>query len=294
MQRRKLEELNLLDDFLFNAVMTHPETGIQFTQKILQLIFDREFTNLKVSVQKTYNGFNTDLRGARLDVCIEEDGSASIDGEEVPSIYDLEPDKNDKSEQVAALPKRTRFYHAIIDSKSLKSGEDFGKLKKVYVIFICDYDPFGYNRMLYTIKNRCVEEPEMLYEDGAETIVLYTKGKNGQISEKLKQFLKYMENTNPENVVNADLEEIQKMVNIVKRDGEVSLRYMKSFEHDKIMYEEGRQAEIKNTEREKQRAEAEKRKAEAEKRKAEAEKQRADELEALVKKLQQQLKEQSK
>ena len=294
MQRRKLEELNLLDDFLFNAVMTHPETGIQFTQKILQLIFDKEFTNLKVSVQKTYSGLNTDLRGARLDVCIEEDGSASIDGEEVPSVYDLEPDKNDKSEQVSALPKRTRFYHAIIDSRSLKSGEDFGKLKKVYVIFICDYDPFGYNRMLYTIKNRCVEEPEMPYEDGAETIVLYTKGKYGEISKKLKQFLKYMENTNSENVVNEDLEEIQKLVNIVKRDGEVSLRYMKSFEHDKIMYEEGRQAEMKNTEREKQRAETEKRKAEAEKQRAEAEKQRADELEAIVKKLQQQLKEQSK
>ena len=30
-------------------------------------------------------------------------------------------------------------------------------MKKVYVIFICDYDPFGYDRVLYTIKNRCLE-----------------------------------------------------------------------------------------------------------------------------------------
>lgn len=48
------------------------------------------------------------------------------------------------------------------------------------------------------------------------------------------------------------------MVDVVKRDGEVSLRYMKSFEHDQIVYErgveQGRQAEIKNTERERQRA----------------------------------------
>ena len=32
------------------------------------------------------------------------------------------------------------------------------------------------------------------------------------------------------NAVNEDLKDIQKMVNIVKRDGEVSLRYMKWFE----------------------------------------------------------------
>ena len=27
MQRRKLEELNLLDDFLFNAMLAYPDTG---------------------------------------------------------------------------------------------------------------------------------------------------------------------------------------------------------------------------------------------------------------------------
>ena len=127
-------------------------------------------------------------------------------------------------------------------------------MKQVYVIFICNYDPFGYDRVLYTIKNRCLEEPEMDYDDGAETIVLYTKGTKGTISEELRQFLNYMENTDQNNAVNEDLKDIQEMVDVVKRDGEVSLQYMKSFEHDQLMYEEGRLAEIKNTEREKKRA----------------------------------------
>ena len=39
-------------------------------------------------------------------------------------------------------------------------------------------------------------------------------------------------------------------MDVVKRDGEVSLQYMKNFEHDQLMYEEGRLAEIENTERE--------------------------------------------
>ena len=244
--------------------MTYPEMGEKFTRQILKLLFNKEFRNLKVIAQKSYGGLNTDLRGARLDVYVESDDSAEIDASEDVSIYDLEPDKNDKAKYIAAFPQRIRFYHAIIDSRSLKSGEDFGKLKRVYVIFICNYDPFGYDRVKYTIRNMCVEEPEMPYDDGAQTTVLYTKGDD--ISEELRQFLKYMENTTQTNAVNDTLKDIQKMVDIVKRDGEVSLSYMKGFERDTIMYEKGQAAERKNTERERQRADsAEKARDEAEK-----------------------------
>lgn len=208
-----------------------------------------------------------------LDVYVESDGSAEIDASEDASIYDLEPDKNDRAKYIAAFPQRIRFYHAIIDSRSLKSGEDFGKLKRVYVIFICNYDPFGYDRVKYTIRNMCVEEPEMPYDDGAQTIVLYTKGTKGDdISEEFRQFLNYMENTTQTNAVNDTLKDIQKMVDIVKRDGEVSLSYMKGFERDMIMYEKGQEAERQNTERERQRADsAEKARDEAKKERDEAE-----------------------
>lgn len=282
-ERKKLEELNLLDDFLFNTMMTYPEMGEKFTRKILKLLFNKEFRNLKVIAQKSYGGLNTDLRGARLDVYVESDDSAEIDASEDASIYDLEPDKNDKAKYIAAFPQRIRFYHAIIDSRSLKSGEDFGKLKRVYVIFICNYDPFGYDRVKYTIRNMCVEESEMPYDDGAQTTVLYTKGTKGDdISEELRQFLNYMENTTQTNAVNDTLKDIQKMVDIVKRDGEVSLVYMKGFERDTIMYEKGQEAERKNTERERQRADsAEKEKIKAQKETAEALK-RVAELEKIL------------
>ena len=286
-ERKKLEELNLLDDFLFNAMMTYPEMGEEFTRKILKLLFNKEFRNLKVIAQKSYGGLNTDLRGARLDVYVESDDSAEIDATEDASIYDLEPDKNDKAKYVAAFPQRIRFYHAIIDSRSLKSGEDFGKLKRVYVIFICNYDPFGYDRVKYTIRNMCVEEPEMPYDDGAQTTILYTKGtKDDNISEELRQFLNYMENTTQTNAVNDTLKDIQKMVDIVKRDGEVSLSYMKGFERDTMMYEKGQEAERQNTEKERQRAnsaenardEAENARISAEEEKAKAQKEAAEAL----------------
>ena len=41
----------------------------------------------------------TDLRGARLDVCIEGD-CVSIEGDEIPSVYDVEPDQNNKAKDI--------------------------------------------------------------------------------------------------------------------------------------------------------------------------------------------------
>ena len=255
-QRKTLEELNLLDDFLFNAMLTYPDTGEAFIRKLLETLFDRKFPHLKIHPQKTFIGLNTGLRGARLDVYIEEDGRVQIHDEAIPTVYDVEPDHNKDAAQIKAFPKWARFYHAAIDRVALKSGENFGKLKKVYVIFICDYDPFGCDRVLYTIKNKCLEEPELPYNDDAETWVLYTRGKKGNISKSLRQLLSYMENTNQSNAINEDLREIQLMVDQVKHDGEVSLQYMKSFEHDQMMYEQGheqgRKEEQKNTEQERE------------------------------------------
>ncbi|MBR9937302.1 Rpn family recombination-promoting nuclease/putative transposase [Oscillospiraceae bacterium Marseille-Q3528] len=294
MQRRKLEELNLLDDFLFHAMLAYPDTGEAFIRKLLETLFDRKFPHLKIRAQESFAGVNTDFRGARLDVYIEEDGSAQINGDEIPTVYDVEPDHNHKNAEIKAFPKRARFYHAMIDRRSLKAGEHFGKMKKVYVIFICDYDPFGYDRVLYTIKNRCLEEPTMPYEDDAETWVLYTRGKKGNISESLRQLLSYMENTNQNNAINEDLRDIQQMVDQVKRDGEVSLRYMKWFEHDQMMYEEGREQGRKDAqesaERERKIAEQERKNAERERQIAEQEKKRAKVAEQLAETAKQEVK----
>ena len=112
-------------------------------------------------------------------------------------------------------------------------------LKKVYVIFIMPFDPFGLNRMIYTIKNSCIEEPEMPYDDGATTIFLYTKGRVGVPSGELEAFLKFFEKTREENVVNEDLREIENMVNHVKKDRKAGIDYMKYYEEQAMIKREG-------------------------------------------------------
>lgn len=217
---RKLEDMNLLDDFLFGSVVTYPEIGERFVKSLLRIIFGREFKHLSVTAQKVLYGADRNLHGARLDVYLEP--GAGDDPEGRAAIYDIEPDRKDSPEDIRALPRRVRFYHGKIAARGLNSGAEYDELKDVVVIMILPFDPFGLRRMVYTVKNQCVEVPGMEYEDGASTLFLYTKGTEGIPSEALRQLLYYMEDTVYENAVNEELREIHRMVETVKKDPEVA------------------------------------------------------------------------
>lgn len=252
MHRRKLEELNLLDDFLIFTLVNHPKYGEKFSKKLLKIILGKNFKKLKVVPQKVYYGSDTDKHGARLDVYLEEE----FDGEshhENATICDVEPNQGDGKENIEALPRRVRFYHSKIDVGSLESGADYQLLKNVIVIMIMPYDPFGRNRMVYTIGNRCVEEPDMPYEDGAKTIFLYTNGIEGNPAEELCDLLRYMKDTKLQNARNETLQEIHEMVESVKQDSEVSLAYMRMMRREEDIAREARnkvEAELKEAEAE--------------------------------------------
>ena len=78
--------------------------------------------------------------------------------------------------------------------------------------------------------------------------------------------MRYMEASVAENAVNRELKEIHHIVEAVKRNREVELSYMKSWEREQEIWKEaqaaGRAEERMNTEREKKRADEERRKAE--------------------------------
>ena len=239
---RKLDQLNLLDDFLFGSVMSYPEIGEEFCRKILKILLRVDVGNIRIVPQKVYYGSDTDQHGARLDVYIEQDG-------ENGTIYDVEPEQKNTTELKKALPRRVRFYHAKIDGRSLKSGNDYSKLKQVIVVFIMPFDPFEKDRMVYTIRSHCEEEPEMEYDDGAVTFFFYTKGKNGDVPEEARKLLHYMEDTCIENADSEWLRVIHRMVELVRHDEEVSLEYMKVYEREKMIREQGEKRGEKRGER---------------------------------------------
>lgn len=228
---KKLEVMSLLDDFLVNSLMSHKVYGEAASKIILGQITRRAIGHLSVVPQKVYVGEDPESHGVRMDVYLDEQ-----DGE----IFDIEPDQNDGKDEIKALPRRVRFYHAKIDAGNLESGEGYSHLRNVVVIFITSYDPFGRNRMVYTIQNQCVEDPDMPYEDGAMSIFLYTRGTAGNPPEELRELLRYMEDSCEKNATSADLRELHRMVTAVKRDREVGLEYMKSFEREQRIKEQSR------------------------------------------------------
>ena len=234
-KRRSLEELNLIDDFLFQATISHGKLGEEICRMMLSTILGRTIGRVKVSTQKVILGLDTAMRGIRMDAYVESEEEIQVDTD--AEIYDIEPDTTYERD---TLPWRTRLYQAMIDSHQLESGWNYRDLKNIYIIMILPYDPFGKKRMVYTVKNQCIEEPDIPYEDGIRKIYLYTKGVEGSPSQELQDMLRYIENSIEENVTNETIHLIHKGVQVIKQNKEVGVQYMKTWEREAMIREEGK------------------------------------------------------
>ena len=228
--KRKLEELNIMDDFLMNALATDEEVGVPFCREILSVLLQRKIGSIKVVSQRTIPALTPKLRGIRMDVEVIEDLTSE---EHLPAmnIYDLEPHIPENMD----LLRHNRFYQAKIDSRYLNSGErNFSKLPNLYVITILNYDPFGYDYMMYNVCNHCKEVPELEYADGLHYIYFYTDGTKGGTTE-IKAMLNYIKESTQDNVTNEATRKIHNYTKKVKIEPEVRDAYM-TFE-DRIYYE---------------------------------------------------------
>ena len=214
---KTIDELDLLDDYLNNAVASNKEIGELCYRRVLSVLLQKEIGKLRIVCQRTLPAFLPGLRGIRMDVEIKE-----LRGEKVTNVYDLEPHK----QKNLNLPKHNRFYQAKIDSRGLKRGEkDFSKIPNLYVITITNFDPFGYDYMMYTIKNSCVEIPELPYEDGLQFVYFNTKGRKGG-SKAIQSMLTYMQDSNEEYAVDEATREVHSYVSRIKSMEEVREGYM--------------------------------------------------------------------
>ena len=186
---KTLEELTITDDFMFGAVMRNPRHCKPLLELILNIKIRKiEYPELQKTVDERF-----DSRGIRLDVYVEDDRN---------TVYDVEI----QTSRFQNLPKRMRYYQSMLDIHSLNSGENYQRLKKSYIIFICTFDPFYAGRYLYTFENRCLEDSNLALGDETAKLVLNTKGQLGEISEELKQFLRYMDGQSPESKYAKELE----------------------------------------------------------------------------------------
>lgn len=182
-------------------------------QKVLEQILDIRIHHIKyVERQKTIDE-KIDGRSVRLDIYVD-------DGE---TVYDCEM----QSVLKRNLPKRSRYYQGQIDLNMISKGEDYAKLKKSFVIFICTFDPFGKEAYVYTFRNRCIEYSELELNDETVKVFLNTKGKNGEISSDLRELLCFIESAEvPDNCRNSLVKELDNALQKARNNEEWRHDYM--------------------------------------------------------------------
>lgn len=205
-EKKTLDELTLMDDYMFSVVMQ--ET--RFLKPLLEYILQVKIAKIELAEpQKTEKkGYNS--KGVRLDLyVIDENGT----------INNVEIQTSNKGN----LPKRMRYYQSAVDISILNPGEDYNELRKSFIIYICNYDPFSRDRYLYTFENVCREEPGLLFGDETTKVVLNTHGSRGKISAELKEIICYLKD---EEVTGEFSKSLNDAVNAVKASEERRREYM--------------------------------------------------------------------
>lgn len=211
-KKKRLQELTIKDNFMFGAVMTDVENCLPFLQMVLDIPIER----VEVSKERSII-YHPEYRGVRLDIYAKDEKNTRYN---VEMQVSKEP----------ALPRRARYYHSQITAELLLSGIDYAELPDTYVIFICNYDPFGKKKYMYSFESRCIQDEKLYFKDGTHTVCLSTCGENEkEVPKELVKFLAY---------VRADLDmstcdfeddfvaRLQKSVRHVKASREMEERYM--------------------------------------------------------------------
>ena len=218
---KPLEELTLMDDYMFSAVMRDKVNLKPLLEYILKVkIVDIEFVEPQKTEKEGYQS-----HGIRLDLYVKDDQGR---------IFNVEVQTSSKKN----LPKRMRYYQSVIDVNILAPGVDYSRLRQSFVIFICNYDPFGKGRYIYTFENRCIEDADLVFGDDALKVVVNTKGSVGAISNELKEVLVYLDEGKATGEYTRKLDDA---VRLVKSSEERRHEYMVMMIREMEVREEGKE-----------------------------------------------------
>lgn len=191
---KKYEELTLADNFMFGKIASNPRN----CELILESLFDEKIELQKMPELEKFMQVKKNGKFIRLDLYAEDD----------KRIFDAEmQNKSQNSERQIELPKRSRYYQSVIDANFLKSGMSYRDLKESYVVFICNFDPYGKGLYQYVFTNSCKNAPNLELGDQAYKIFFNTKAENLQEAPpKLRAFLEYIETNQPDSDITRELD----------------------------------------------------------------------------------------
>ena len=114
---------------------------------------------------------------------------------------------NHKSVESHQLPRRSRYYQALIDTDYMDEGDSYRNLPDSHVMFICTFDPFGLGLSQYTFCEKCEEDHELKLNDGTVKIFYNCSYDGEDIPDNLREFYDYVENGNAGNELTKRIDE---------------------------------------------------------------------------------------
>ncbi len=169
--------LEFKDAPMFGRVMRNEELCKQVLEVILNIEIDHiEYLNTEQEVS-AYN----DAKGVRLDVYLKASDK----------VFDIEMQTTIEP----FLGKRIRYYQSSLDSTLLDRGETYDMLLESYVIFICSYDPYGFNIPIYTLERTCVENPDVVIHNDSHWLILNAKAWNKDTDKARSNLLQYIQSS---------------------------------------------------------------------------------------------------
>ena len=171
------DKLTIKSRFIFAKVMQQKELCLPLLQRLFP---ELDITDIQyVEAEKTVEG-SIGSKGVRFDVYVKDPRRYAFTLEMQVGDYD-------------DLPRRSRYYSAMICEDLLAAGRTYAELPPAYVVMLCPFDLFRLGLHRYTFTHRCNEAPFLDLEDGAVVVFLNSRGTEDDVSPEILSFLKYME-----------------------------------------------------------------------------------------------------
>lgn len=199
-KKKTLQMLTFKDAFVFGTTLIEdPEC----CKGIIELATGISVERIEVSMEES-KIYHPEYKSVRLDVYAKD---------EKHTHYNIEMQTVTKPK----LGRRSRYYHSQMDMSMLRTGQDYKELPDTIVIFICDFDPFEFEKYRYTFGKRCSEAEDADLDDGELTIFLSTHGKNeDEVPKELVAFLKYVKADLKESTADFEDEFVKHLQNTVR------------------------------------------------------------------------------
>ena len=206
---RKWESLTIQNNFVFGKVM---ESNPDLCRRLLEKILSVRIKEISYPEREKTIEMRSDSKGIRIDVYVEDKNkNRSFD-------IEMQVANND------VLEDRMRYYQDLIDMDKLQKGEKkYRKLGETYIIFICPFDYLKDKRHIYTIREKCEENPELKWRNKVTKIVLNAVGERDDVSSDVKAFLDYVAG---HQVNNKFVKELDETVRQVKTSEKWRLEYV--------------------------------------------------------------------